>query len=227
MLFKEVPAVVQKCVNPACGDPFLYFRGGKIYRIDRRDGMPRMQRAREQGKPEHFWLCGRCSVKLTVILLADGSVAVAESCRPQERESSRVPGRSRPAEHTPRILVLDAELKTLGFIEQMLEDSGSRAITTTSVVEAISLLTTGFFDCFIAIDRPAPSYAAAILSTLAVARSHCKSCFCWNSQNVRQLCNDFVEEAMTWKLEADHGDQEVYDTVNETCPRSEQAGAAA
>ena len=33
----ELLVVVQKCASPVCGGPFLQFRNGQIYRLDRRD----------------------------------------------------------------------------------------------------------------------------------------------------------------------------------------------
>jgi hypothetical protein len=104
----------------------------------------------------------------------------------------------------PRILVLDVDLKELGFIEEMLQDSGFSAITCTSVVEAIPLLTTGFFDVFVAIDRPAQSHTGATLSALATARVHCKSFFCWRVDNIKQQCGEFIGQVVKGELSADH-----------------------
>jgi hypothetical protein len=38
---------------------------------------------------------------------------------------------------TPKILILDVDLKTLGWLEQKLQDAGLGATTITSVVEAV------------------------------------------------------------------------------------------
>jgi hypothetical protein len=107
-------------------------------------------------------------------------------------------------------------LKTVGFIEQTLQDSGLTAITSTSIVEAKNLLATGFFDVFIVIDRHTQSHATETSGLLVNARIHCKSCFCWNVENVGQRCNEFVEEAMRWKLGTGNGDQ---GTAVPPCPR--------
>ena len=104
----------------------------------------------------------------------------------------------------PRILVLDVDLTTLGFIDEMLQDSGFTPITCTSVVEGVTLLTTGFFDIFVAIDRPAQSHTGATLSALATARIHCKSIFCWRVDNIKQQCNEFIGKVMEGESGTDH-----------------------
>lgn len=248
MLGREVPVVIQKCINPACGEPFLYFRNGKIYRIDRRDAMPHVQRGQEQGKAEHFWLCGRCSTRLGVVLAPDGSVEVTEAGRvprdqpvqelsssltrgealtctrqPSESEGSAFVARSHAGARTPPILVLDVEFITLALIEEILHDSGLSAITCTSIVEAINLLGTGLFDVFIVIDRPVPSHTAAIRSVLAAACFYCESCLCWSTENVKQLCSDFVEGAKR-KPQAERGEVDVYDAVLAPRPEREVSG---
>jgi hypothetical protein len=223
---------MDRCANPACSEPFRYFRSGRIYRIDRREIVRSPSSQRGTQRSEHFWLCGSCSPRFKVVLQPDDSIAVTEvspgpvyvqSSPPQSPKAARstvvpaisqkgrarennnaVQGSSQPRGRAPRILVLDAELKTLGFIEQMLQDSGLGAISCTSVVEAISLVATGFFDTFIVIDRPTKSRAATTLSALAAARLYCKSCFSWSVETVRQRCTDFVEEMAAGKLLASH-----------------------
>jgi hypothetical protein len=182
--------------NQVCSGPFLPFRNGQIYQIDRRDAGPRTLPGRELGDEKHSWLCDVGSAKLKTAVLADSSAAVEDAYpslrgkqfgrlpflltradinpigpRPQQTsENSLTDDCSRHAECTPRILILDVELKTLGLVEQALRDSGFCAITTTNVAEAISLLATGFFDLFIAIDYPARLHAVATLNVLANAR---------------------------------------------------------
>lgn len=216
--------MVQKCVNPACREPFRYFRSGKIYRFDRRDAMCPAQD--QQQSAEHFWLCAKCSAKLSLVLLPNGTVAIIETCPRLRDEQSEQPFASpvktglepvasvqpyqnedrkvqkstrRPGDRTLRILILDVEMETLGFIEQMLQDSGLDAITSTSVVETTSLLKTRFFDIFIEIERPVRSQSAKTVALLD-ARVHCDSYFCWSAKNVKQQCIDFVEEAVKWQV---------------------------
>ena len=145
--------MVQKCANPVCSEPFREFRNGKIYRVNRRDAMPRvLQEACPLPRGEPFERSPSFLTRANVEPIGP---------RPQrECEKNLAEGGSRPAEHTPRILVLDVELKTLGLMEQALQDSGYSAITSTSGAETITLLATGFFDFFIVIARPARSHAA-------------------------------------------------------------------
>lgn len=224
--------MVQKCANPLCSEPFLHFSSGKIYRVDQRDTMRAPCPQREGQKVEHFWLCGECFPRLRVVMLRDGSVAVTEACldprdeplgqshssrttgsvgstcarQRQERENNSVPGCFSPAAFTTRILVLDVELNTLAFIEEMLQDSGLSAITCRSVVEAVALLATGFFDVFVMMDRPAESHTGGTLSVLATASVHCEVCFCWRVDNIKQRCKDFVEQVVEGELRSDHDD---------------------
>jgi len=98
-----------------------------------------------------------------------------------------------------RILILDSELQTLAFVEQVLQDSGLAAVTTMSVIEATCLLSTGFFDVFIYIDRPKQVKAAGKPGLWVAARANCPLSLCWNGDNIRQQCNDFVESAIDTK----------------------------
>jgi hypothetical protein len=203
---KETSVMVKKCANPGCCETSRDGRNGRIYQIDRRDSMPHAQQWQERGEAEHFWLCGKCSAKLSVKLLVDGSIALAEARSPPQPEYTLMRQEAQPSEYMPRILILDVEWKTLAFIEQLLQDSGFGAITSSSVVEAITLLATGHFDCFIVIDRPTQSHAAAALRAVANAQVHCESCFCWNVESVRQRCSAFVEQARRGNRGTDYRD---------------------
>lgn len=65
--------MIAKCANPACSVPFHYLRDGKIFRIefvpDRSSSGPALAgSAKPVRKVEHFWLCGACSTRLTVVM---------------------------------------------------------------------------------------------------------------------------------------------------------------
>jgi CheY-like chemotaxis protein len=68
--------MIQKCANPLCGEPFRYFRAGKIYAFDR----PVMALPGSSGasgrRAEHYWLCGACSQKLRIVLAEEGSITL-------------------------------------------------------------------------------------------------------------------------------------------------------
>ena len=52
--------MIEKCANPLCGEPFMYFRGGRIYVIDHSDVAGYKCPAGVGGKAEHFWICPAC-----------------------------------------------------------------------------------------------------------------------------------------------------------------------
>jgi hypothetical protein len=71
-------AMIAKCANPACSVPFHYLRDGKLFRMefdpDRSPSGPKLVgSAKPARRIEHFWLCGPCSAKLTVVM-AGGQV---------------------------------------------------------------------------------------------------------------------------------------------------------
>jgi hypothetical protein len=79
-LMKESVAMVTKCANPACGEPFRYLRGGKLFLVD----LPHSSAspangnalARQGRTAEYFWLCDQCCSKLTVVVDRDGKAGV-------------------------------------------------------------------------------------------------------------------------------------------------------
>jgi len=70
--------VISRCANPSCGEPFVYFRGGKLFILD---AGPIMQSegAGTTDRPhrrEHFWLCGDCAPTMTIVIGQSGTPAV-------------------------------------------------------------------------------------------------------------------------------------------------------
>ena len=55
--------MLSKCANPACSTPFRYLRDGKVFEID----STHERNTRSARRVEFFWLCGECSLQLTVI----------------------------------------------------------------------------------------------------------------------------------------------------------------
>ncbi len=67
--------MVSKCANPSCSTPFHYFREGKIFQVEvdgsgetRPTGPQLVASSRKVPRLEHFWLCGRCSNTMTLVL---------------------------------------------------------------------------------------------------------------------------------------------------------------
>ena len=68
--------MVSKCANPNCSTPFHYFREGKIFQVEvdgsggiRPTGPQLVTASRKSPRLEHFWLCGRCSSTMTLVLV--------------------------------------------------------------------------------------------------------------------------------------------------------------
>jgi hypothetical protein len=72
--------MLSKCANPSCSTPLIYLREGKIFMMEH--GLH--PHVRSEGpvlvKPgnrvEHFWLCGPCSVGMTIAYDRDRGATV-------------------------------------------------------------------------------------------------------------------------------------------------------
>ncbi|PYX80986.1 MAG: hypothetical protein DMG70_21410 [Acidobacteria bacterium] len=68
--------MVSNCANPACATPLRYFRDGRLYQfevksLEKSGANPaaledEVTPKRKSRHIWHFWLCGRCSPKLTL-----------------------------------------------------------------------------------------------------------------------------------------------------------------
>ena len=59
-----------KCSNPSCRVPFRYLRDGKLFRLE---ADPRL-RTSKPNKLEYFWLCDRCSPRMSLRIGGEGEV---------------------------------------------------------------------------------------------------------------------------------------------------------
>jgi hypothetical protein len=59
--------MLSKCANPACSTPFRYLRDGKVFEIDSTQQREFQTGAKSARRVEFFWLCGECSLQLTVV----------------------------------------------------------------------------------------------------------------------------------------------------------------
>lgn len=63
--------MLAKCANPSCSTPLVYLREGKIFMVDtpqshtHADGAIPI-RSKASNRVEHFWLCGPCSMEMTL-----------------------------------------------------------------------------------------------------------------------------------------------------------------
>jgi hypothetical protein len=62
--------VVSNCANPACAVPLRYLRDGRLFQFEIRPHASEEQPSPARRIPRqvsHFWLCGECSSKLTLV----------------------------------------------------------------------------------------------------------------------------------------------------------------
>lgn len=71
--------MLSKCANPDCTTTLHYLREGKVFKVESDSDL---QLVSGQKKPvrtvEHFWLCGPCSERLTLINDKDAGVRIVE-----------------------------------------------------------------------------------------------------------------------------------------------------
>ena len=63
--------MLSKCANPSCSTPLVYLREGKIFMMEtplqtQRAAETQAIKPKSVNRVEHFWLCGPCSVELTL-----------------------------------------------------------------------------------------------------------------------------------------------------------------
>jgi hypothetical protein len=65
--------VLHKCANPACSNLFRHLNLGKLFQVETQffpasvsRHVPAKRRARPARRVEHYWLCDRCSLLLTL-----------------------------------------------------------------------------------------------------------------------------------------------------------------
>jgi len=68
--------MLNKCANPACSTPLIYLREGKIFMMDQSADPKFKIPVKSKGHVEHFWLCGPCSRRLTVVYQPGNGVGV-------------------------------------------------------------------------------------------------------------------------------------------------------
>ena len=63
--------MLAKCANPSCSTPLLYLREGKIFMVETEQSQTATDgaiviRSKASSRVEHFWLCGPCSLEMTL-----------------------------------------------------------------------------------------------------------------------------------------------------------------
>ncbi len=74
--------MISKCANPACGMPFLYLRGGRLYCFELRPQA--LAEGTRKRLPVYFWICDRCSDSLSLQFDAERGVFLKQSWQSAE-----------------------------------------------------------------------------------------------------------------------------------------------
>jgi len=61
--------MIAKCSNPSCSTSFLYFKEGRLFRLEHDPTL-----GSKSNRVEYFWLCPGCSSTMTLRLREDGTV---------------------------------------------------------------------------------------------------------------------------------------------------------
>jgi hypothetical protein len=71
--------MITKCANQSCGQPFRYFRGGRLFIVDvglNAQSIDSSTTDRAPLKLEHFWLCELCAETMTMVVGQDRTATV-------------------------------------------------------------------------------------------------------------------------------------------------------
>ncbi len=77
--------MLSKCANPACSEPFIYLRDGRLFQIDTETGPQLVTERKSPHRIEYFWLCGQCALNMTLAFQRGKGVVMV----PLQRESLR------------------------------------------------------------------------------------------------------------------------------------------
>lgn len=86
--------MLAKCANPSCSTPLVYLREGKIFMVETvqsqtgTDGAI-LIRSKSSNRVEHFWLCGPCSVEMTLTYDRQRGVEVVKKIARKTSQSFR------------------------------------------------------------------------------------------------------------------------------------------
>lgn len=82
--------MLSKCANPACSTPLIYLREGKIFMMEH-NSQPHVRAdpvlVKQGNRVEHFWLCGPCSLTLTIAYDRERGVKVVPKAKPPKAVS--------------------------------------------------------------------------------------------------------------------------------------------
>lgn len=68
--------MLSKCANPECTTQLHYLREGKVFKVEKPG--PRIVEGKKPSlRVEHYWLCGPCSEKATLVYDAQSGIRLA------------------------------------------------------------------------------------------------------------------------------------------------------
>jgi len=93
--------MITHCANQKCGEPFLFFRGGKLFIVDGRSNPSAGNLSDPHQAPhklQHFWLCEHCAATMTLVV-GQGRTArvIATTCEDIQSTGKRLPGQGHRA----------------------------------------------------------------------------------------------------------------------------------
>ncbi len=71
--------MLSRCLNPNCGAAFRYLSEGRVFALER---LATGSDGRAERSVEHYWLCGRCSRSMKIVVENGKAAAV-----PKQNES--------------------------------------------------------------------------------------------------------------------------------------------
>ncbi len=79
--------MVSKCANPACSATFRYLHDGTLFHVAVGSASPEKAANWETAPVERYWLCGKCSRKMTIVSDQTGIlvVPIEQRSKPEKR----------------------------------------------------------------------------------------------------------------------------------------------
>jgi len=71
--------MIATCANPACNEPFRYFRSGKIFMLEANYRDPGSRTDRSKRRIEYFWLCEACAPAMHLMRTTNGAVTLYQA----------------------------------------------------------------------------------------------------------------------------------------------------
>jgi hypothetical protein len=68
--------MLSKCANPECTTRLHYLREGKVFKVEK-DGPILVAGKKPASNVEHYWLCGPCSERSTLVYDAKNGIRLA------------------------------------------------------------------------------------------------------------------------------------------------------